>query len=276
MKRRVLISLSLAVAVLLVGIAAPLPAADSANTVKQEPVIPPLLATDQLQAGLTIDVELPVGSTEPDADLKWAAGDILVSNNAGDWVKPTIAHAPNGDLFVVVEDLASNFLRTYISTDDGWSWTPQKWFGSSPDSRNPSIACVEDGAGQRWVFVAYEVRVSDILRDVRVYRYDPDSTAGGTFLHAVDDIPWTQPTQELVPRIVTDSIDYPDDYYLYVTYAIPTIDYYPVFFVQSTDGGDTWGTPDNITGGSENTSASTRPTIAYGHDNLYVAFTKPG
>jgi hypothetical protein len=256
---------------------APLFAADHAATIKMEPVLPGQQVQTPVLQGQTGDFEVPLGPSTLTDSLKWVTGDIFVSSFVDQEVKPAIAHAPNGDLFVVTEDLTSVSLLAYISTNGGGTWTLQKNFGSSPDSRNPSIAVVEEGDGQRWVFVAYEVVLSDISRRARLYKYDPDNPgAGGTFISIVDSIAWTQPTQQLYPRLVTDNINYSNSYYLYVTYAIPSIDYYPVFFVRSTDQGATFQTPVNVTGGSANTGATSRPAIAWGHGNLYIAFTKPG
>jgi hypothetical protein len=50
-----------------------------------------------------------------------------------------------------------------------------------------------------------------------------------------------------------------------------------VYFSRSEDFNNTWMTPTNITGGSENTSWQAKPDIAYStfNANLYVVFEKP-
>lgn len=264
-------------AAVLLAAVAPLGAAAPTDNIKQEPVLSSQVVPAVADAGFTGDFDLPVNPSTQPAPLKWADGDILVTPTATNDGKPAIAHMPNGDLFVVVDDMDSSMFAAYMSTDGGQNWTYQKGFGTGTDSRNPSVTCIETSTGQRWVFVVYEVVTSDILRRVRCFYYDPENPGGsGTFVSVVDDIPWTQPSSELYPRIVSDNIDWSSAWYLYVTYAVATVDYYPVFFTRSIDQGATFSTPTNVTGGSENTAAESKPDISYGNGNLHIAFTKPG
>lgn len=209
--------------------------------------------------------------------LKWATDDVLITDPAVTEVKPSIASAPNGDLFVVVdnEDVDAR-MDLYRSTDGGNNWSHLFWFASNPQSRNPAITYAEDSAGERWLFVAYEVVTSDIERRARMFRIDPDNTGEFNFITIKDAIPWTVPLYQLHPQIATDNIQFSITYYLYVTYAIPTIDHSPVYYSRTTDRGLNWSTPVNVTGGSENTSWQTRPEIAYGTAGLFIAFVKPG
>jgi len=239
-------------------------------------------ATDQMPASRTLwsgggdwygVLEAPVVRH----GLKWATGDILISDPAEREVKPSIAGAPNGDLFVVVEneDLGDR-MSIYRSNDGGNTWSHLVLFGTSPQSRNPALAYAEDGAGEKWLFVAYEVVTSDIERRARMFRVDPDNLGEFDFTTIRDAIPWTVPAHQLHPQIANDNILFANAYYLYVTYAIPTIDYYPVYFSITVDRGLNWSTPVNVTGGSENTSWQTRPEIAYGSAGLFIAYVKPG
>lgn len=208
--------------------------------------------------------------------LKWATGDILVTDPADNVARPSIASDPSGELFVVVEDQDSQNLQIYRSSDSGNTWTHFRNFGTSPESRNPSMTYTEDLTGERWLMVAYEVATSDAERRVRCYKVDPDLVNPSVFVTIEDGITWLNASEELHPQITSDNVQYSSSYYVYVTYAVPSIDYYPVFFSRSTDRGVNWATPTNITGGSENTGVPTSPEIAYGGSGLYVAFTKPG
>ena len=55
-------------------------------------------------------------------EKNWLAGDVLVTNPTTGEVKPSMTSAPNGDLFVAVEDLSSQFIQLYRSTDGGLTW----------------------------------------------------------------------------------------------------------------------------------------------------------
>jgi hypothetical protein len=125
----------------------------------------------------------------------------------------------------------------------------------------------------------YELVTSDMVRSLRAYPIDVDDPQNSLLFVGIDDnISWTNTGTELHPQITCDFPDFTSGVYFYVTYAKPSIDYYPVFFSRSTDQGETWTAPLNITGGSENTSAESRPEIAYSahRNDVYVAFTKPG
>ncbi len=145
------------------------------------------------------------------------------------------------------------------------------------ETRNPALAYAENGA-DRWLVVVYERVGSDAERGLHAARFNADDPSDYLFTDIDSSITWLNASTQLHPQITCDFPDYSSLVYFYVTYAIPSIDYYPVFFSRSTDQAGTWDTPLNITGGSENTSAETRPEIAYSahRNDVYVAFTKPG
>lgn len=215
---------------------------------------------------------------ETDPNLKWATPDPLVTNPAEDEGTPSIASAPNGQLFVAVDQFGTGRILIYDSIDGGQNWSWLSSFVHGSNSRNPALIYAENGA-DRWLVVVYEFVTSETARSLRAYRVDPDDPQNDYLFVGIDDsMVWTNPGTEIHPQITCDFPSLTTGIYFYVTYAKPSIDYYPVFFSRSTDRGETWSTPDNITGGSENTSFETRPEIAYSahRGDVYVAFNKPG
>jgi len=207
----------------------------------------------------------------------FVVGDVLVTDPANNSVKPSMTSAPNGDLYVAVEDLDSDWLQVYRSTDGGSSWARFVGFGSLENARNPSVAYGEHTGGEKWLYVAYEwVAADDDSRWVTVFRVAPDgsnptfSNIDGPYLmNGVDD--------QVHPQIITDFASRGDSYNVYVTYPTFSLDGYPVYFSRSLDRGDTWEPPLEVSGASLFTGWSTRPEIAYGNPaGLYVTFVKPG
>lgn len=236
--------------------------------------VDPPMVTRELGLGTTIFYP---ARPEAAASPKWATPDTLVTNPSVDEAKPSIAVAPDGTMFVAVERLADPACCIYRSVDHGQSWFFLVGFASSPDTRNPTLTYLEDN-GNAWLVMVYEVVVSDVTRNLRAVRVDPDDLSDAFLANVDAGIPWTVADNELHPRIISDFPDYTTAVYLYVTWAIPGLDYYPVYFSRSTDLGLTWDSPTDITGGSENSSFESRPDISYcANDNsLYVAFNKPG
>jgi len=211
-------------------------------------------------------------------NLKWATPDAVITNLAETEVTPSVASAPNGELFAAVDQAGSGRILIYHSTDGGQNWA---WLASFVDvatTRNPALSYAEN-SGDRWLVLVYELVTSDIVRSLSAFVVDVDDPQGNSSFVDIDDaITWTNAGTELHPQVTCDFPDWSSLVYFYVTWAIPSIDYYPVYFSRSTDQGQTWTAPLNITGGSENTSAETRPEIAYSahRNDVYVAFTKPG
>jgi hypothetical protein len=208
----------------------------------------------------------------------FGTGDVLVTHPAMNAVRPSMTSAPNGDLFVAVDDRDSDWLHVYRSTDGGRSWANFAGF-STPgfDVRNPSIAYGEHSGGEEWVYVAYElVNSIDDYRTMEVFRVDPDgvdyrwvAVEGPYLMNAIDD--------EVHPQIITDLVDWGDQYFVYLTYPVFDIDGYPVHFSRSVDRGESWSAPLDVRGTSPLTGWSTRPEIAYGKTaGLFITFVKPG
>ena len=243
---------------------------------RQPPAAPATVAERSPATGLPdgakVDQEPPVPT-----HLKWLGSDALVTNPAIDQVEPSIAAAPDGRLFAAVDEAGNGRILIYQSTDTGttWSWLTSFVHGSL--TRNPSLVYAENGS-QKWLVVAYELVISSAERSLYAVRIDPDDTTNYLWSDIHINIPWANASTELHPQITTDFPDFTSGIYFYVTYALPSIDYYPVYFARSTDQGVTWSTPENITGGSENTAFESKPEIAYCANNkdLYVAFNKPG
>jgi hypothetical protein len=229
-----------------------------------------------LDAGVPSDIifdEQPPAGAAP----KWLTADALVTNPTVDEAKPSVAFAPDGHLFVAADELDTGRVLIYHSTDGGenWSWLASWVHGTH--SRNPALTYLEN-SGQKWLVLVYELVISDASRSLVSIRVDPDNTSNWLSETIDGSIPWTMPSTELHPQVTSDFPDFTGGVYVYVTYAIPSIDYYPVFFARSTDQAETWSTPENITGGSENTAFESKPEIAYcaSNNDLYVAYNKPG
>jgi len=162
------------------------------------------------------------------------------------------------------------------STDGGDTWVVINGFASGDDSRNPSVAYGEHTNGEKWVYIAYEeVDVTGVNRRVRVVRVDENgdgptwSTIDGPFI-------MNSTSDEVHPQIVTDFVDWGDDYYVYLTYAKFSLDGYPIHSSRTIDRGANWSTPLDVSGASLLTAWPARPEIAYGSSGLFIAFVKPG
>ncbi|MBN2447477.1 MAG: hypothetical protein JXO22_12165, partial [Phycisphaerae bacterium] len=203
-------------------------------------------------------------------------GDILVTDPTYDQAEPAMCKAPDGTLFIAVEQYGVDYdgwVRVYRSTDGGQSWAWLVSFITGDESRNPSIAYAERASGENWIYLAYEATMSDSTKRITVNRFDPDEP--GETWDAVTAATGITGTSDIYPRVCTDDLIY-DTYFVYVTYAVYAIDYYAAMFTRSTDYGLTYEMPQNITGGAQNSSFLTRPDIAYGSAGLVVAFEKLG
>lgn len=227
--------------------------------------------------GFSGPVAVPI-PTESDPVLKWATPDIVVTNGLSDQATPAVASAPSGELFSAVNEINDDSLHIYHSTDGGETWSMLFSMNHGTETRNPALTYAEN-SGVRYVVMVYERVGADTDRGLHAVRVDVDDPYVGYLFTSIDaSITWLNTTTQLHPQITCDFPDYSSLVYFYVTWAQPSIDYYPVYFSASTDQAATWDTPLNITGGSENTSVESRPEIAYSayRNDVYVAFNKPG
>lgn len=215
-----------------------------------------------------------VGEPENEAATDWY-DDIPMGDPTFDEVEPALAIAPDGKLFVAVEQHGTThdgWIRVYRSTDAGYSWVWLIGIHSGTVARNPAIAYAERATGENWVYVAYEATMADSTKRIMVFRFDPDEPLDNDFVTAATDITGTP---DIHPRICTDNRVW-DTYYVYVTYIVNGVDANFTMFTRSLDNGLTYSTPANLTGGSEVSSFVPRPDIAFGSAGLFVAFEKPG
>jgi len=213
------------------------------------------------------------GDLKETAGSRWL-GDILVGDPTFDEIEPSMCKAPDGTLFIAVEqygDMYDGWVRIYRSDNGGSTWYSWTGYSAGDEARNPSITYAERASGEKWVHLAAEVTAGANKWVIHI-RVNPDDNAEWDYVYPASGI---SGTADIKPRITTDNLNY-DFYYVYITYAIYGIDYYPVYFTRSTDFGVTFSTPANITGGSESSSFVARPDIAYGNAGLFVAFEKPG
>ena len=139
---------------------------------------------------------------------------------------------------------------------------------------NPSLAYA--AANENWVFTTFEREEEFGARDIMLYRFDPANPSNHDITYIAYSI--YMPTGvHIQPEICTDTPYYETNYYVYVTYSIEGLTYYPVYFSRSTDKGVTWSTPVEVTGNIGMSSGwQTQPDIAYGPSGLYIAFEKMG
>jgi hypothetical protein len=218
------------------------------------------------------ETQMIVGGLSTGPESRWS-GDILVGDPTFDEVEPAMDRAPDGTLFIAVEQYGpyDGWVRVYRSIDDGETWAWLISFLTGTESRNPSITCAERASGEKWVYLAYEATMSDLTKQVMVVRFNPDNLDWDPATVASGIVA----TSDIYPRVCTDNLIY-DVYYVYVTYTVNAIDYFPAMFARSLDYGLTYSTPENITGGAENSLFLTRPDIAFGSAGLLVAFEKLG
>jgi len=218
------------------------------------------------------------GSSSPQKSGPDWHGDVWVTRDpAVAQGKPSMTQAPNGDLWLAAERLSSSeeWIDVYKSTDGGLTWHNMIGFATGLDSHNPSIAYAD--GDENWIHVVYEAEISSSgFRDIKLFSCDPSDPYG---LYKFDTVVPNvlMGSFHIYPEICTDNNPY-SNYYIYVTYSADAIDYRPTFITRSTDFGDNWSTPVNITGGSENFSWEVKPDNAFGygggHNNLVIAFVK--
>jgi hypothetical protein len=198
-------------------------------------------------------------------------GDVLVTQFEYHEQEPALDCAPDGTLFVAIEDHdAQNGIRVYQSLDGGatWTWLVRFWSPGGVPFRNPALTYAERLSGEKWIHVVYYL---EGVSSIDAFRYNPDTGQSG-FSDVASGL---NVAGDVYPRICTDNRFW-DNYYIYVTYTANYIDYYPALFQRSLDRGLTWSGVVNLTGGAEISGRITRPAIAYGTAGLFVAFEKLG
>lgn len=211
------------------------------------------------------------GTGSASGTLAWG-GDVLITDPAIGMIKPGMVSDPNGVLYAAVDVLSENVVRIYRSLDGGLNWAYIQGISGGDDIRNPSVAFGEDGAGDNALYVAMEM-YSGGLHGVLVMHMDVNTlTSYSTYVEWGFSLPGSE---QVYPRICTDYLFF-TGYYVYVTYSVHAIDYYPVMFSRSFDLGVSYETPSNITGGAENSQWQTMPDIDFGTSGLFVAYEKLG
>lgn len=224
----------------------------------------------QTDAALQTQVRLAAPTTK--ASMRTWAGDIPIASSSDNEIRPALASAPDGTLYAAIQDTTDGYIDIYRSTTGGESW--YLWFGvrTGVSSHNPSLTYIEVSDEEKWLYIAYEGTWPNDLRDVMLYRKavagsgssGPVTIASGISMPA---------DQHIAPEIISDYPIYMN-IYLYVTYAVQAIDYYPVMFSRSENRGLTWSTPVNVTGTAAASAWQTKPDIAFGTAGLFLAFEK--
>jgi cysteine-rich repeat protein len=207
------------------------------------------------------------------ANAAWGE-DVLVTNYIPDYFSrhPSMDEAPNGDIYIAVEDEEHNGIRVYKSTDGGetWGWITAI-YSDVASYRNPSLAYA---AGiENWVFITYERQgLSENWRHVEIFRFDPANPSNSNYATIASNIGGMPPDRHIQPEICTESLYY-NYYWVYVTYSVfKNPDYYVGYFSRSTDRGLTWSTPLSVIGNTTFSNRQTQPDIAYSLSGLYITF----
>ncbi|GAK57781.1 hypothetical protein U27_04748 [Candidatus Vecturithrix granuli] len=240
----------------------------------QDPSNSPAPMKDDEQTQVLAAEDMPHAS-----GLRWA-GDKLIASSSDNEMCPSLASAPDGTLYAAIQDTTDGYIKIYRSINGGESWS--LWFGvrTGVSSHNPSLTYIEDTLNnEKWLYVVYEGTWADDSRNVMLYRklVAGAGTSGPVTIASGISMP---ADQHIAPEICAD---YPafisGGIYLYVTYAVQAVDYYPVMFSRSLDRGASWSAPVNVTGGiGSNSGWQTQPDIAFGTTSylLFIAFEKLG
>ena len=126
-----------------------------------------------------------------------------------------MATAPNGDLYAAV-DTSTNVIEIHRSLEGPNSWYRWLWITPSPtgEARNPAITIVQDSGGEVWVFLTSELVHEDQTSSVIVDWFNESFTQLGSRIIDSNII------GEVHPEITTDYLEYPDVWYVYVSYAV--------------------------------------------------------
>jgi len=207
------------------------------------------------------------------ANAAWGE-DALVSNYIPhmDSRTPSMDSAPTGDLYVAMQR-GGYCIDIYKSTDGGETWNCSVDILMMGLHKSLSYICPRIG---NWVFTTFERGEELQERAVEIYRFVP-SNPNNHYRTTIASGIYMPAGVRIQPEICTDTPYYDTNYYVYVTYSIEGLTYYPVYFSRSLDKGQTWIPPVEVTGYVGMSSGwQTQPDIAYGPSGLYIAFEKMG
>lgn len=180
---------------------------------------------------------------------------------------PSMVSTSSRGLFMVRDNLENDCFDVMRSSDGGLSWYQFFWYcggGSALRAQSPSIAVPE--LKQDYMYVAFTEQPTEI-RLLKVDLNNPTNWSWTT----IASVPVNGSSQLRTPKLITDGLDYVDNYYVYLSYVRSS--YVGGVLTDqaanqvSYDKGTTWR-DQHIFANSDGSC-----DIAYANNRLYMAYT---
>ncbi len=188
-------------------------------------------------------------------------GDILVGDDpAAEELYCDMVSSSSGGYFLVVEYGApSTKIDVFRSADGGSSWWLWAEFTGETDKiTEPALAVPE--LDEDYIYVIYSY--GNLIQVARI-----ELSTGTTVFHNIDSSSFGVHR----PRITTDNIDYPGNYWLYVTYVKATSTTWDVKVARSEDDAENWESYAIL---SQQSSFMPSPDITFAGGNLYAVYDR--
>ncbi len=138
------------------------------------------------------------------ANAAWGE-DVLVTNYIPDYdsMKPSMDEAPNGDLYIAVEDRMQHGFeyinQRMVAKPGSGSFT---FVSGNITTVNPSLAYA--AGSEDWVFITWEVIELDDSRSILLFRFDPANPGTISYATIASGI-YMPPDLHIQPEICTDT-----------------------------------------------------------------------
>lgn len=185
--------------------------------------------------------------------------DIFVGNLDAEEYTCDMASSSGGEYFLVVDYLPpATGIDVYRSTDSGNNWWHYASFsGGDYDIATPAITIPEFDKDYLYVIYAYANQIQIVRFDLETSSYDfynVEANANGVYN----------------PRICTDNINYPGNYWLYVAYiSVSPSTTFDVKVARSEDNAENWESYNTL---EVQGAFIPAPDITFGNYNLYAVY----